>query len=404
MPNLVFNHSLKIGGSKSETNRVLLLNALFGACIDIRNTSNSEDSDLMEKAIVSSDEIIDIHHAGTAMRFLTAYFSIQEGREVLITGSDRMKERPIKVLVEALQNLGADITYEENEGFPPLRIKGKKLEGGKVSVSASTSSQYLSALLLVGAKMKNGLELELVGKITSRPYLEMTTQILSQLGISVEWYGQMIKVMPQDAIQPTVFHVESDWSSASYHYELLALSSGTISLETYKESSLQADSALVSIYKDLFGVETRFVDNKIILSKAKQENANQNTRIELNLNHCPDIAQTIACTCVGLRRKTQLTGLSTLRIKETDRLMALKTELEKLGVLVSITDDSLHILGYKEIDVEKHISISTYNDHRMAMSFAPLSALQAITIENPAVVGKSYPDFWEHVQTLGLFF
>jgi 3-phosphoshikimate 1-carboxyvinyltransferase len=392
--------AIKITGSKSETNRLLLLQSLFPS-ITLSNTSNSDDSEVMQKALKGNQEIVDIHHAGTAMRFLTAYFAVNEGREVVLTGSQRMTERPIQVLVEALKQLGAQITYENEEGYPPIRIKGQKLTYNKVSISADVSSQYISALLLVAPKLENGIELTLVGKITSVPYIKMTLALLNEIGIETSFTDNKITVKPkkQDLVLQNLV-VESDWSSASYYYSIVALSKiGTqITLSSYKENSLQGDSALVEIYKSL-GVETIFENNTIILKKS--EGINQQA-VSYNLNSSPDIAQTIVVTCLGLGIGCHLTGLHTLKIKETDRLEALRIELTKLGATISVTQDSLTLEASKHIN--SHTSIATYNDHRMAMAFAPLALKVPILIENAEVVSKSYPDFWEDLKKIGFKF
>ena len=390
---------IKVTGSKSESNRLLLLKALFPG-IEIENLSNSDDSQLMQRALESSEDIIDIHHAGTAMRFLTAYFSVQDDREIILTGSKRMKERPIKILVDALVELGADIEYMENPGFPPLKIKGKKLEGGKVSLSANVSSQYISALLLIAPKLKNGIELSLNGEITSTPYIKMTLNLLNQIGVNTSFEGNIIKVDPIiKNINNMSLVVESDWSSASYFYSLVALSEigNELVLSSYKHKSLQGDSVLASIYKN-FGVETKFQENAIHIKKAKRSSLKNG--VELDLSNAPDIAQTIAVTCLGLGLKCNLTGLHTLKIKETDRLLALKTEIEKLGGQVIISDASLQLKETHEI--KDNILIETYNDHRMAMAFAPLALKTEIIIEDAEVVSKSYPDFWKDLAAIGI--
>ncbi|WP_178990062.1 3-phosphoshikimate 1-carboxyvinyltransferase [Winogradskyella schleiferi] len=393
------NHqSIQITGSKSESNRLLLLKALYPQ-IQIENVSNSDDSVLMQKALNSTDELIDIHHAGTAMRFLTAYFSIQNNREVTITGSSRMKERPIKILVDALKTLGTDINYLENDGFPPIKIRGKQLAKNKVSLEANVSSQYISALLLIASKLENGLELNLEGQITSVPYIKMTLSLLNSIGVETSFVENVITVKPQTVEpKPQILTVESDWSSASYFYSLIALSAlGTeITIASYKEESLQGDSVLANIYND-FGVETRFENNKMTLRKSST--VNRQSSIQLDLKHAPDIAQTIAVTAFGLGLECYMIGLHTLKIKETDRLVALKTELEKLGGEVSITDATLHLKS--STDINSNISIATYNDHRMAMAFAPLALKTPIIIENADVVSKSYPQFWEDLKTIG---
>jgi 3-phosphoshikimate 1-carboxyvinyltransferase len=397
------NLILKITGSKSETNRLLLLQALYPNLV-LENSSTSDDSDVMIKALGVQYPIpktqypkIDVHHAGTAMRFLTAYFAAQDGFEVQLTGSSRMKERPIKILVDALNQLGAEITYFEKEGFPPLKIKGKKLTKNKVSLPANVSSQYISALLLIAPKLENGLELTLEGEITSVSYIKMTLALLNEIGVETSFAENKITVKPQSAIQNSKFTIESDWSSASYWYSIVALSEiGTqITLSSFKENSLQGDFALVEIYKN-FGVETVFNTNHMLLRKV--ENLKPET-LNLKLNNSPDIAQTIAVTCFGLGISCHLTGLHTLKIKETDRLEALKIELTKLGAAISITNDSL-ILEQSE-NIKPNIRISTYQDHRMAMAFAPLALKVPIIIENAEVVSKSYPTFWEDFKQFG---
>jgi len=396
------NSKIKITGSKSETNRLLLLQALYSN-ITLENTSKSDDSDVMFEALKNCQLLTDnyqrinVHHAGTAMRFLTAYFAQNEGLEVVLTGSSRMKERPIKILAEALKQLGAEITYEEKEGFPPIRIKGKKITKNKISIKADVSSQYISALLLIAPKLENGLELTLKGEITSIPYIKMTLALLNEIGVETVFKNNVIKVNPKPIIDNTQLVIESDWSSASYFYSIVALSNiGTqITLSGYKENSLQGDSVLIEIYKD-FGVETVFQKNSILLRKVEIHNSQF---IIHNLKNCPDIAQTIAVTCFGLGLACHLTGLHTLKIKETDRLEALKTELSKLGAEISVTNDSLALEQSSEI--KENITIKTYQDHRMAMAFAPLALRVPLVIEEAEVVSKSYPTFWEDLKTIG---
>ncbi len=390
------NKKIAITGSKSESNRLLLLQALYPS-IDIANLSNSDDSQLMQKALKSSDRIIDIHHAGTAMRFLTAFYSTQKNREVELTGSKRMKERPIEILVDALRQIGADISYKENEGFPPLIIKGKQLTGNKVTLKANVSSQYISALLLIAPQLENGLKLTLEGIITSIPYVKMTLNLLSQIGVESSFKDNVITVKPLLNIKENKnLVVESDWSSASYFYSIIALSDiGTsVTISSYKKESLQGDSVLAQIYKT-FGVSTEFDNNSVTISKTSESKSIK----ELNLQEAPDIAQTIAVTAFGLGLSCYLTGLHTLKIKETDRLVALKTEIEKLGGNVIITNDSLALEASNSI--LKNIEIDTYNDHRMAMAFAPLALKTDIIIKDYKVVSKSYPTFWKDLKTLG---
>ncbi|MNK01328.1 3-phosphoshikimate 1-carboxyvinyltransferase [compost metagenome] len=390
--------AITITGSKSESNRLLLLQALYPN-IRIHNLSKSDDSDAMQMALSGNEKVVDIHHAGTAMRFLTAYYAVKEGSEVVLTGSSRMKERPIGVLVDALKSLGAKIEYVENEGFPPLKITGQKLKKSEVSIKADVSSQYISALLLIAGRLENGLELTLDGEITSRPYIDMTLSLLDEIGVENHFEGNVIRIAATSEIaeQKTSVVVESDWSSASYFYSIVALATqGTkVTLSSYKKNSLQGDSALADIYKQL-GVETGYAENSIILSKIENFKP---VAINLELNNTPDIAQTIAVTCFGLGIGCELTGLHTLKIKETDRLEALKTEMEKLGAKISVTNNSL-ILKASGIP-NKDVAIATYNDHRMAMAFTPLAIKTSIIIEDAGVVSKSYPAFWDDLSKLG---
>jgi 3-phosphoshikimate 1-carboxyvinyltransferase len=401
------NSSIKITGSKSETNRLLLLQALYPN-LRLQNNSKSDDSDVMTKAVLANDEfkIVNIHHAGTAMRFLTAFFAIQEGKETILTGSSRMKERPIKILVDALKQLGAKIDYEEKEGFPPIKIIGKKITKNTVSLPANVSSQYISALLLIASKLENGLELTLEGEITSIPYIKMTLALLNEIGIDTSFENNTIKVNAKSQAQNPNSEetkaqnivIESDWSSASYFYSVLALADvdSTITLSSYKKSSLQGDSVVAQIYKD-FGVETVFNDNQSI-TISKVTTNQQNPKV-YDLKSAPDIAQTIAVTCFGLGISCHLTGLHTLKIKETDRLEALKTELSKLGANVSVTQDSLTLQDSQKL--HKNIIIQTYQDHRMAMAFAPLALKVPIIINEAEVVSKSFPTFWTDLKAIG---
>lgn len=392
--NQICKGELNITGSKSETNRLLFLQAVLSE-FEIENISNSDDSKAMQAALTSNEKLIDIHHAGTAMRFLTAYFSNQEGREVVLTGSQRMQERPIKILVEALQTLGASISYKKKEGYPPLRIQGKTLEGGSVSLPADISSQYISSLLLLGPVLKKGVELNLVGKITSVPYINMTLALLSKLGVETDFKGQKIKVNYLASPQKKKLIVESDWSSASYYFSIAALSEAAeIHLTSYKADSLQGDSILRSVYEPL-GVNSRIEGTKLILIKKKVPLPDT---IEWDLSKAPDIAQTLAVSCYGLGIGCDLVGLHTLKIKETDRLVALNQELSKLGATITVTEKSLHLSAGQNFI--KECSIPTYNDHRMAMAFAPLALKIPLSIEDAGVVSKSYPSFWEDLKKL----
>lgn len=394
-PSSLFNSNIQITGSKSESNRLLLLQALYPN-ISIQNLSNSDDADVMRKGLKISEGVIDIHHAGTAMRFLTGYYASQEGKTVTLTGSQRMTERPVKILVDALLALGAEIEYVNAVGYPPLRIKGKKLTKNKVSLPANISSQYISSLLLIAPSLENGLELELMGEITSVPYIKMTLALLDQIGISTSFNGNVIQVQPKYTVADCTIVVESDWSSASYFYSIVALSEigSEIKLESYKKHSLQGDSVLAHIYRD-FGVETSFSTNEIVLKKVRKCELDA---ITCDLSNAPDIAQTMAVTCLGLGVGCELTGLHTLKIKETDRLEAMQIELSKFGAKVIVTDKILRLAPTQELVSE--VAVNTYNDHRMAMAFGPLALKTSLIINDAEVVSKSYPDFWDDLEKL----
>ena len=394
----IVTKEIKISGSKSESNRLLILRQWYPN-LSLENLSDSDDTIHLQEALSSTKKVIDIGHAGTAMRFLTAYYAGLEGKEVTLTGSERMQNRPIKILVDALMSLGAQIEYINVEGYPPLKIIGKNITKNYVSINGNVSSQYISALILIAPSLKNGLEIELLEEITSRPYLEMTLSLLRQLGITNSWEGSNIKIKPIKNIRDHTIVIESDWSSASYFYSLVALSKvGTsISLSSYIKESLQGDSCIVEIYKH-FGVETKFQNNSITLTKTDVilSQSEESQMLNFDLNTAPDIAQTIAVTCFGLGLACSLTGLHTLKIKETDRLIALQNELQKLGAQIEVTNDSLHLKSSDNF-IENR-TIKTYDDHRMAMAFAPLALKVPMTIENAAVVTKSYVNFWKDLE------
>ena len=388
--------SICISGSKSESNRLLLLRA-YTSYFKILNLSDSDDTKLMISAIESNKKDINVGHAGTAMRFLTAYFSSIAKKSKVLTGSDRMRQRPISILVDALKDMGCDIEYMEKKGFPPLKINGKNILINSVTLPADVSSQYVSSLMMLGVSVKNGLEIILSSKITSLPYILMTKKIIERIGGTVKIQNRKIfieqfkeKLIPEQS-------VESDWSSASYFFSLAALSKSVeLTLSKFRKFSLQGDSRLVDIYKK-FGVETIFGDENIILRKNK---ISLPKSIYLDLIDNPDLAQTILITCLGLKIDCTLTGLHTLKIKETDRLVALKNEIEKFEVdKIEITKDSITLEN--NLDLKHDVTINTYNDHRMAMSFAPLSLLVPININNPEVVTKSYLNFWNDLESLG---
>jgi 3-phosphoshikimate 1-carboxyvinyltransferase len=384
-----------ITGSKSESNRLLILQALFPE-LNVLNLSNSDDTQAMMRGLSSTEEMIDIGHAGTTMRFLTSYFAASAGAKKTLTGSTRMQERPIKILVDALRTIGAEIEYLNNEGYPPLRISGKKIVIDRVELAANVSSQYITSLMLIAPKLSNGLTINLVGEITSIPYINMTCALLQKVGINAVFQGQTITVFPQNSVEPKTIEVESDWSSASYHFSMVALAEHSeVSIKNFVADSLQGDSVLVDIYEQL-GVSHMFKGNSLLL----KNNGNVQPHIELNLIKAPDIAQTIAVTCFGLGISCDLTGLHTLKIKETDRLVALHTELTKLGANISVTDESLHLTA-RQNPIKKDVAIDTYHDHRMAMAFAPLGVKAPIRINDAEVVSKSYPTYWDDLRALG---
>ncbi len=386
-------------GSKSISNRLLIINALYGNVLSFQNLSTSQDTINMQRAVASSSNLIDIHHAGTAMRFLTAYFSIQKGREVMLTGSQRMQERPIGILVEALKSLHAEIHYEKNENYPPLRISGKALQGGEIEINGGVSSQYITALMLIGSTLSKGLKLIPKGNWVSLPYIEMTAKLQNDLGIPTQISQKEIKVPFVHAIPTKEVFIESDWSSASYLYEYFALHEmRKLKIRYLFKDSLQADSVVAPLFRKYFGVATTYHSNEVELTKI--QNFQYPSQIAIDCLPFPDIAQTLSMTAVGLRIPIRLTGLDTLTIKETDRIKALKTELKKWNIEVHTTANSLEISSYESMNTTHKVEIETYQDHRMAMAFAPLRSQIDFTIVNPEVVQKSYPEFWQDMDTL----
>jgi 3-phosphoshikimate 1-carboxyvinyltransferase len=398
-PNL--NVDITLPSSKSISNRVLILNDLSRRPGHIDNLSICDDTDVMNSALKKNVHDIDIKAAGTAMRFLTAYFACTKGKWTL-TGTERMKNRPVKILVDALRNLGADIEYVEKEGFPPLRIKSRTLVGGDVILDGSVSSQYISALLLVAPVMTNGLRLHLKGEIISKPYINLTIKLMRKYGVIVYEDGQTFTVPPQQYSSVDNFTVESDWSAASYWYEMIALSrdeKSEVHLPGLQQNSLQGDSVIVQLF-DLLGVRTTFTSSGVSLSKCKPA---ARTPFIYDFVSMPDMAQTAAVTCCMLDIPFVFSGLQSLKIKETDRLVALKTELLKLGFLLNIYDDRILEWRGERVKAEDFPVINTYDDHRMAMSFTPASLLlnEGLYISDPGVVSKSYPNFWKDIASAG---
>lgn len=398
---------LRLDGSKSISNRALIIRALCEEDFDLHHLSTSNDTVTLQKllATVANGATLDAGAAGTTFRFMTAYLSMQEGTQVL-TGTERMKQRPIGVLVEALRELGANIDYLENEGYPPLRIKAPSpLQKNKLSISAGTSSQYISALLMLGPTLPEGLELTLTGDIVSRSYIEITTNMMAYFGVECEWEGNVIKVAPQ-AYQAKDFVVEADWSAASYHYALAILAEDLdLQLDGLFSESTQGDSAITKMAEQ-FGVKSAFNETGVHLSKSGD---NPRPIFEWDFILCPDIAQTLAVICGATGVQGLFTGLQTLSIKETDRVAALQTELAKVQVWMSKLparfskkhpEKEYHLVE-GQAKVEGTPRFPTYEDHRMAMAFAPLAMLGEIEVEEPKVVGKSYPNFWKDLEQLG---
>lgn len=389
--------SVQLPASKSICNRALILNALSYSPYEIQNLSDCDDTDVMVKALNSNDSHFDVKAAGTAMRFLTAFLSKVVG-EWTITGTERMKNRPIRILVDALNAVGAKIEYLEKEGFPPLRIMGSALQGGEISLDGGVSSQYISALLMIAPLMEKGLTLHLQGKVISKPYIHLTLQLMKQYGVESEWVGSTIKVAPQ-SYRPLLYTVESDWSAASYWYEMMALSQqAEIELKGLFKESLQGDAAGAKLFAQL-GVATDYKAGGVVLRK----NGNVCQKLIYDFVNEPDLAQTFVTTCAFMDIPFRFTGLQSLKIKETDRIEALKCELRKLGYVLTDTNGSILEWNGERCEPEAHPVITTYEDHRMAMAFAPASLVrkEGIEIAHPEVVSKSYPHFWENLESAG---
>ncbi|SEF84851.1 3-phosphoshikimate 1-carboxyvinyltransferase [Parabacteroides chinchillae] len=394
-PEVRLQSSIQLPASKSISNRALILNALSYSPYDIQNLSDCDDTEVMIKALNSNESNFDIKAAGTAMRFLTAFLSKVVG-EWTITGTERMKNRPIKILVDALNSLGARIEYMEKEGYPPLRIFGSALQGGEISLAGGVSSQYISALLMIAPLMENGLVLHLEGNIISRPYINLTLKLMEQFGVKADWNGQTIKVLPQE-YKPVHFTVESDWSAASYWYEIMALCpNAEIELLGLFKNSLQGDSAVAKLFAQL-GVGTTFMNKGILL----RHNGNVCKKLVHDFINEPDLAQTFVVTCVFLNIPFRFTGLQSLKIKETDRIEALKVELKKLGYVLTDSNNSILEWNGERCEPESNPVIATYEDHRMAMAFAPVALLRPVCIANPEVVSKSYPLYWKDLEQAG---
>lgn len=388
--------------SKSESNRVLIIQALCNENFVINKLAKAKDTETLNALLAVSKghekALLDVGPAGTTMRFLTAFLSISNGNFEL-TGSKRMQERPMGILVDALKALGADISYVAHEGFPPLRIKGKQVEGGILSINGSVSSQYITALLLIAPCLPKGLQLTLEGEIASRPYIEMTLKIMQFFNVKSVWEGATISIAPQQYVAKD-YTIEADWSAASYWFEMAAMADEVdLTLTGLLQNSLQGDAAIASIMK-YFGVETQFIDEGLILTKKR--GTLYSDKFFYDFSDCPDIAQTVAVTAAALHVDATLSGLASLKIKETDRIAALSAELIKVGKVAK--EEVLNSLKVQPSGAhpEQPQLITTYDDHRMAMAFAPLAfVLNYVDIEEPQVVEKSYPAFWDDLRSVG---
>ncbi len=409
------NVTVKLPASKSISNRALVICALANGCKAVDqevaqisfpdNLSDCDDTEVIVRALRDMPEAINIKAAGTAMRFMTAFLAATDNGSHLLTGTERMKHRPIKMLVDALRQLGANITYAGEEGFPPLRIVGNTLEGGQIEIAGNVSSQFISALLMIGPVLKRGLELKLTGDIISRPYIDLTLWTMREFGADADWNSADTIIVRPKPYVARPYYIENDWSAASYWYEMVALSKQSdieVKLEGLMDGSKQGDSSVRYIFS-LLGVKTKFVSKTpgvpttIILTKS----GHCVPRLEYDFVNSPDLAQTFVVTCAMLNVPFHFTGLKTLKIKETDRIKALKAEMRKMGYVIHDVNDCELLWSGERCEPSAQVAIDTYEDHRMALAFAPVSLLQPIVINNPHVVTKSYPHFWEDLQQLG---
>jgi 3-phosphoshikimate 1-carboxyvinyltransferase len=383
---------IQLAASKSECNRALIINALTGFQSELTNISEARDSQTMLRLLNSSDAVADVIDAGTTMRFLTAYFAVTNQKKTM-TGTPRMCERPIGILVDALRKLGADITYEKVEGYPPLQLNGFNYSGNnELTMRGDVSSQYISALLMIAPQLPSGLKIKLEGEVGSRPYIEMTLNQMAHFGIEylADWQTNTLTI-PAFKYQPKPYAIESDWSGASYWYSIVALAEDAeVELLGLKKYSLQGDSAIVDIMRHL-GVESLFTDRGVLLTKIPPK-----ASLGWDFTNCPDLAQTVAVCCAVKKIRLSLTGVESLKIKETDRIFALQQELKKLGAeLKEVEKDHLYeVAALTDIPTDPVPSIQTYDDHRMAMAFAPVGMVSPVLIEEPGVVVKSYPGYW----------
>ena len=395
------NAQIMLPASKSISNRALIINALANGTHPLENLSDCDDTQVMLRALQAQPgETIDIMAAGTAMRFLTAYLSVTPGDRI-ITGTQRMKQRPIGILVDALRELGANIEYVEKEGFPPLRIQGTTLTKSHISLPGNISSQYISALLMIAPTLKNGLQVTLTGDIISRPYIDLTLQLMKDFGAQASWLNDHeLKVEPQP-YRSTPYYIEGDWSAASYWHEIVAFSKdATITLPSLFRKSYQGDSKMADQFA-LLGARTSYKENGITILKPKMVDISQAIHVNLDFTNQPDLAQTFVVTCALQNITFRFTGLQTLKIKETDRIAALICEMKKLGYVLHEAEDSILYWDGERCERSGE-AIDTYEDHRMAMAFAPAClVMDNICINNPQVVSKSYPHYWDDLKAAG---
>lgn len=405
-PKEIKDNIIQLTASKSISNRALIVNALSSHKVDLINLAKCSDTNVLVKALNSKDEVIDIGDCGTAMRFLVAYFAVKDGETHILTGTDRMKHRPIGNLVDALKSLGADIEYLGSEGYPPLKIVGKKLDGGIVEINGNVSSQFISALMMIGPTMKNGLRIKIKGEMVSSSYAKLTHQVMNDFGVLTYYDDHYISILNSEYHRYNDFYIiDNDWSSASYWYETMALGKSLLQKMYIKMGNdttwcIQPDKYMSELSEYFFGIDTNDCKGEYIQLVNKRDISDG----KLTLDFCtyPDIVQTIVCVCIGLDMPFEFSGLDTLRIKETDRIDALIMECKKLGYVL-YEDDKGHLCWDGEkTDIDKNVVINTYNDHRMAMAFAPLAIkFEEITIDNPGVVKKSYPSYWDDLKRFG---
>lgn len=393
-PNTFSSNTIQLPGSKSESNRALIIQALSSEVISIENLSNADDSNIINQAVYSTDMIVDCEHSGAALRFLCAYFSIKKNADVILTGSQRLKERPLKILVDALRELGAHIEYLEKTGYAPVKIKGQELiSHAPINIQADVSSQFISALIMIAPKIKNGLQLHLENKIISAPYLSMTMEMMHQAKIHIILNDESI-IVPEQEFQSCTYVIEPDWSAASYWYAFVSLGIGELYLPGFKKESTQGDAILAKWMSD-WNVETTFEENGIRLKRTNHFNPKE----IYDFIDCPDIAQTLITLSALRKHPLKFTGVESLKVKETDRIEALQNELGKIGVTM---DNGQLIIDNGQLIIDNGLKIDTYNDHRMAMAFSLLSmCFNDVEIKDEKVVSKSYPNFWKDLETMG---